>query len=179
MRFARPGSRARAARCRCPDHLAVPPGEGMARQKYGAARASGPPRLDMARCLAPGRVLSGREAVERGVDEPRQRLELVAALEHRRDAVAHRPAAARELAEAVLADAHVRERILLVRVEAGGDEEELRLEGRDGGLDDARERLRVLLVAGPRGERHVDRRLRLLVRPSAPGIERPLVERDE
>ena len=37
--------------------------------------------------------LSGREAVERGVDEARQRLELVAALEDGRDAVGESPAA--------------------------------------------------------------------------------------
>ena len=43
----------------------------------------------------------------------------------------------------------------------------------------ALERLEVALVAGAGGERQVEQRLALLVRPAGPGIERPLVQRDE
>ena len=51
------------------------------------------------------------ETVERGLDEPRQRFELVPALEHRADARSQRRRAACQLAEAVLAHPHGRERI--------------------------------------------------------------------
>ena len=74
----------------------------------------------------------GRETGECSVDESRQRVELVAALEDGGDAVAETPATAGELAEAVVGDAHVRERVILMRVEAGRDEHELRREGADG-----------------------------------------------
>ena len=120
-----------------------------------------------------------RKAVERRVDEPRQRLEVVAALEDGCDAVGQSPAAARELAEAVLCDVHVRKRVSHVCVEAGRDEDELRLEPLNGGLDYLRERLEVLLVPGAGPQRDVDRRLRLVVRTAAARVERPLVERDE
>ena len=77
-------------------------------------------------------------------------VELVAALEHRGDAGPERARALRQLAEAVLGDAHLGERVVLVRVEAGRDEDELRLEARDGRLDRLLERAQVLRVARAR-----------------------------
>ena len=121
----------------------------------------------------------GGESFERSLHEARQRLELVAALEHGRDARRHRRAAARELAEPLLADAHVRQRVVVVRVEAGRHEYEVRLEPRDGGLDQLVERAHVLVVARAGGQRHVQRRLALVVGAAGTGIERPLVQRHE
>ena len=66
-----------------------------------------------------------------------------------------------------------------MRVEARRDEDEVGLEGAHGRLDRARERGLVLGVARAGGKREVHRRLRLVVRPARPRIERPLVERDE
>src|SRR5262249_42600012 len=88
----------------------------------------------------------GREAVERRVYEARQGPEVVAALEDGCDPVAERPAALRELAEAVPAQAHVPERVVDVGVEAGRNEDELRLEARHCRLDDAGKCLQILLV---------------------------------
>ena len=66
-----------------------------------------------------------------------------------------------------------------MRVEAGRDEHELGRERGDRRSDDAVERVEVLRVARPCAERDVERRLGLVVRAAAAGIERPLVERDE
>ena len=89
------------------------------------------------------------------------------------------PAAAAQLAKSVLADAHAGQRIVDVRIEARRDEHELRLEALHRGLDDVGERVQILLVPRARRQRHVERRLALLVRPAGAGIERPLVERGE
>jgi hypothetical protein len=66
-----------------------------------------------------------------------------------------------------------------VRVEARRDEHELGREALHRRLDDAGEGVEVLVVSRSRRERDVDRRLRLVFRPPAAGVERPLVERDE
>src|SRR6266480_961456 len=57
------------------------------------------------------------ESLERRFDQAWERLEVVAALEHRGRARAKRGRAARELAEAFLGDLHAGERIFDVRVE--------------------------------------------------------------
>src|SRR5438309_968232 len=133
----------------------------------------------MARYLAPGHVPSGREPVEGRVDETRQRLEVVAALEDGRDPVRQSPATPCELTEPLLAHAHVPERVRGVGVEAGRDEHELWLESLDGRLDDAREDVEILGVPAARLQRHVEGRLGLVVGAAATWIEGPLVERDE
>ena len=74
--------------------------------------------------------------------------------------------------------AHVRERVVDVRVEPGRDEHEIRLELRHRPLD------RRTMLRGSRrrrfqGEWKVDDVARLLVRPAGPWIERPLMQRDE
>src|SRR4051794_29210418 len=73
------------------------------------------------------RVVLRGETVERRFDEVRQRAQVVAALQHRGTARPEGGRTARELAEPVGRHAHLRERVLLVRVEARGDEQQLRL----------------------------------------------------
>src|SRR5438309_11698881 len=69
----------------------------------------------------------GPKAVERRRYEPRQRLELVPALEHRCATGGHGRTPPGELAEPVLGDEHRSEGAVGVGVEPGGDEHELRL----------------------------------------------------
>src|SRR5947209_20158659 len=69
--------------------------------------------------------LSGAEAFEGRLDEPGQRLEVVAALEDGGEARSERPRPAGELPEALGGYTHPRQRVGLVRVEAGGDEDEV------------------------------------------------------
>ena len=52
-----------------------------------------------------------------------------------------------ELAEPVLGDVHARERVVDMGVEAGGHDEDVRLEAVDRGRDRVVERMEVLLVA--------------------------------
>ena len=85
-------------------------------------------------------VVAFDEAFECRRDQPWQCVEVVAALEHGRTARSRCRAAAGELAEAVLGEAQVGERVVLVSVEAGRDEQELRLEAGEGRLDDPVER---------------------------------------
>src|SRR5260221_13929297 len=105
---------------------------------------------------------SGVESVQRRVDETRQRLELVAALEHGADPRRESGAAARQLPEAVCGDAHVGERVVEVRVESRRDEHEVRFEARHRRLDRVLERVQALLVAGTSG--HRDGQLRIPLR---------------
>ena len=84
------------------------------------------------------------------MDEARERLEVVAALEHGGDARREAAAAARELAETEAGQLHRRERVVDVRVEAGRDDQQVGLEAADGRLDDLLERVEVLLVARAR-----------------------------
>ncbi len=70
------------------------------------------------------------------LDEPRQRLEVVAALEHGADPRAELRRAAGELVEPALGELHVGERIVHVRVEARRDEDEVGLEPAHGRLDE-------------------------------------------
>src|ERR671925_385331 len=74
------------------------------------------------------------ETRERRGDEPGERVEVVAALEHGGGARGERGRTSRQLAEPLGRDEHLRERVLLVRVEARGDEDELGLERPDGRL---------------------------------------------
>src|ERR1700753_1225663 len=78
--------------------------------------------------LAPAVRVLGGETLERRTDEVGQRAQVVAAFEHGGDARGEARCALRQLAEAVGGDEHLREWILLVRVEAGRDEEQLGLE---------------------------------------------------
>ena len=94
------------------------------------------------------RVRSLRARRRRG----RQRLEVVAALEHGRDAWRERRAAPRELREGPGAQLQIREWVVGVRVEAGRDEQQVRLEAPHRALDRL-ERLEVLRVAGAGGKR--------------------------
>ena len=102
----------------------------------------------------PGRFTSGEaaclrgEAVERGLDERRQRLEVVAALEHGGDARGELRAPRGQLAEAVGGHPHLGERVVRVGVEAGGDEQQVGLERRTAGSTMLVERVEVLVVAG-------------------------------
>ena len=66
-----------------------------------------------------------------------------------------------------------------MRVEAGGDDHEVGLEGAHRGLDDVVEGSLVVLVAAAGRERDVERRVALVVAGRPIRIERPLVERDE
>ena len=72
-----------------------------------------------------------------------------------------------------------RERVVDVRVEAGGDEQQVGLERAHRRLDHLGERAQVLVVAGAGRQRHVERRLVARPRPAGARIERPLVQRDE
>src|SRR5262245_5225540 len=119
------------------------------------------------------------KALQRRGHEPRQRAQVVAALQDGRASRSQRLAAARELAEPVLGHVHPGERILGVRVEAGGDEHLFWLESRDRRLHDALERVQVLVVSGPGRERNVERRLGLVVGAARARVEGPLVQRDE
>src|SRR4029450_5673029 len=81
--------------------------------------------------LAPGYVtnrLGSSKALERGVDEPRQCAQVVAAFQYSGAARREALASARELPEAALGDVHGGERIVGVRVESGGHDHELRVE---------------------------------------------------
>src|SRR2546423_195544 len=100
MRFPNPGSPGRGA-----------PGRsfGQDTDTLSYARGNGGRLMCSERApKGPFRLL--RKPGERGLDEPWQRAELVAALEHRADAWSQRRGAACQLAEAVLADPHLRER---------------------------------------------------------------------
>src|SRR5205814_1840809 len=82
---------------------------------------------------------------------------------------------AREVAEAVRGHSHPGERIVDVRVEAGRDEHEVRLEGLHCRRDQLVEGAQVLLVARSGRKRHVQRRLVAFARAAAARVERPLV----
>src|SRR3954451_24614350 len=71
-----------------------------------------------------GPFASTREALERGFDESGQRLDLVAAFEPRSHPGRHCRAPLRQLAEAVLGHPHLGQGIVVMRVEARGDEHE-------------------------------------------------------
>ena len=105
--------------------------------------------------------------------------EVVAALEHRGDARRERGAARGELAEAVLGHAHLRERVVHVRVEAGRDEHELGLEARTAGSTRRSKARRYSSSPDAGRQRHVQRRLVCSSRPARARVERPLVQRDE
>src|SRR4051794_11707525 len=119
MRFPNAGSPLRRVCSRWSAYSERPEHVGMAEV---LAAANGP-RKGAVGCL-------GTETVESRLHEARQRLELVPALEHGRDAGRHRRAAARELPEAVRGHAHVHEVeiLTLVCVESRRDEHELRVE---------------------------------------------------
>ncbi len=76
-----------------------------------------------------------------------QRLEVVSPLEYGSDPGREPGAARRENAKTFLGQLHAAERIPLVRVEAGLDEQEVGLEGSDGWFDAVGEGLRVGVVA--------------------------------
>src|SRR5512132_2923535 len=96
-------------------------------------------------------------------DELRQRLEVVAAFQHGGDLRAQRGRPACELTEARFRHEHSGERVVLVRVEAGGYENEVWSEGVDGGLDELLERAQVVLVRRAGRERDVQEGLALVV----------------
>ena len=95
---------------------------------------------------------AGVEAVQRGRDEVGQRLEVVAAFEHRGDARGERRRADGELAEGALGQPELGQRVGQVRVEARRDEQQLRLERGDRVLGPL-ERGEVRVVARARGQR--------------------------
>ena len=122
--------------------------------------------------------LARLEAFERRFDEVRERLEVVAALEHRGHARRERAAPPAELAKTVLTHLHLGQRIVAVRVEARGDEQDVRLEGADCRFHEVVERLRILDVTGTAAA-NVDGVLVARPRAAGAGPERPLVERDQ
>ena len=107
--------------------------------------------------------------------EPGQRLEVVAAFEHRGDARCKPRRTTSELGEDAGRELEPGERVVSMRVEAGRDQEQLGLECRDRALR-ASERFEITDVASSRREWDVQERLALLVGPAATGIERPLVQ---
>src|SRR5262245_18623012 len=120
-----------------------------------------------------------RKSFERCGDEPWQRAQDVAALEDRRALGSESFAPPGELAETVLGHVHRCERIVHMSVEAGGHDDELRLERAHRGLDDVVEGAPVVLVPAAGREGNVQGRVALVVRATASRIERPLVQRDE
>src|SRR4051812_36667969 len=120
-----------------------------------------------------------REPFERGGDERRQRVEVVAAFEDGGRAWRERTTAPAELAETSLGHVLPRGGIPLVCVDPRRHDDELRIEALHRRRDRVVERAEVLLVSRARGHGHVERRLALLLRCAGAGIERPLVQRDE
>jgi hypothetical protein len=142
-------------------------------QNAAAAKAERSARAGRSRFSGAG------EAAVGGGDEPGQRLEVVAALEHRGEARAECRAASGDLPEPCRRHLHLSQRVVGVRVEAGGDEHEIRAERPHSRLDRVLERRAVGVVSRARGQRQVQRRLVARVRPARARPERPLVERDE
>jgi hypothetical protein len=81
-----------------------------------------------------------------------------------------------ELAKAVGADAHLREWVLFVSVEAGRHQEQVGAELLDRRRDSLVERQEVLVVPGAGAQRNVHGRVALLGRPAGAGVERPLMQ---
>ena len=76
-------------------------------------------------------------------------------------------------------DRHSGQRVVDVGVEAGGDDQQPRLERLDGGLDDGAKGVGVHGVTGAGPQRDVHDGRIAGPRPARAGVERPLVERDE
>ena len=141
------------------------------------ARPADHPRLDDRR-RARRRALA-LEPLDRGAHEPRQRAQLVAALEHSCEARRQPASTPCQLAEPVLGDFDVGHRVVDVSVEAGRDDEQVRPEALHGRRDRVVERVEVLLVSRAGRHRDVERRVSLIGGPAGAGVERPLVERHE
>src|SRR5688500_3707475 len=99
-------------------------------------------------------LVLGRKPLLGGRHEPWQRREVVAALEYGSQARCECGAAPGELAEAVLGDEHLPERILAVGVEARGDEHQVGIKRPHGPLD-LLEGSAVLVIPRAGGQRHV------------------------
>src|SRR5262249_12960641 len=134
------------------------------------------------------RLRRGLEAIEEGSDARAEVIEVVPALERARDAaaadalgrLADREADALEVLDA---EVEAADGVVAVRVEAGRDEQDLRLERGDGGAR-LGERVQELVGRRQRVEREVPRRARAaraagLVVRAGPGVERVAVERGE
>ena len=110
------------------------------------------------------RLALALESVEDCFDEAGKGLEVVAALEHGRDSWPERSASSRHVPEPVGRHGHLGQRVVSVRVEAGGDEDEVRVERTHRRLDHLDEGSSILVVARARAEGHVDDALRVRFR---------------
>jgi hypothetical protein len=118
-----------------------------------------------------------------------ERVQVVAALERQDHLAAAVPVGDRldraaEHGEAVVGEAHRRERIFAVRVESRRDEDELGFVRVGDGQDGVGEDRRVVAVGGARRQRRVDGEARARARAdlalvAGARIERPLVGADE
>jgi hypothetical protein len=99
---------------------------------------------------APGSIGPTRESFEGRGDEARQRVQVVAALEHGGESRRQRRSSPGQLPESGRRQPHAGKGVLFVRVEARGDDHELRIEPLERRGDGVIEGAQVLLVARAR-----------------------------
>ena len=194
--FSRPLSPLRGERVRVRGPLSPPGGEwvrvrGLRHQLFGTSAPRGAQRLARVvervqrRGLRPCGKSSRRPVkhLQRRAHRRRQRRQVVAAFQHQRDLAAaglvgELDQPARHRREAALGDAHVRQRIARVRVEAGRDDHQLGIERPRHGQEQIVEHDAVVRVALAPGQRAVHGRAAAGADADLVGGARARIERE-